>query len=197
MRKVSRVVGRALVIDRANVDTDQVIPSRYLKKITRTGYAEGLFAEWRKDPAFPLNDPACQGASILITGANFGCGSSREHAAWALDEYGFRAIIASSFADIFRTNCLKVGIVPVAVPDDSVRALMRVAEDPSAEIEVDVEARTVRAAATRAKFDLDDFTRMRLLEGLDDIALTLRHADEIAAYEASRRAWLPGLAPAG
>ncbi len=182
------------MIDRANIDTDQIIPSRYLKKITRTGYAEGLFAEWRKDPAFPLNDPARQGASILITGANFGCGSSREHAAWSLDECGFRAIIAPSFADIFRSNCLKVGLVPVALPEETVRALIRAAADPSAEIEIDVDGRRVRALSVEARFALDDFSRVRLVEGLDDIGLTLRHGDAIAAYETAQVAWLGRLA---
>jgi 3-isopropylmalate/(R)-2-methylmalate dehydratase small subunit len=183
MRRVSKVVGRALVIDRDNVDTDQIIPSRYLKRTTRTGYAEGLFAEWRTDPAFPLNDPTRKGATILIVGANFGCGSSREHAAWALDEYGFQAIIAASFADIFRSNCLKVGVVPVVLPAEDVRATMRAAEDPRAQIEVDVQARTVRAAGVDASFALDDFSRWRLLEGLDDIALALRYEEDITAYE--------------
>jgi 3-isopropylmalate/(R)-2-methylmalate dehydratase small subunit len=195
MRKVSKVVGQALVIDRDNVDTDQIIPSRYLKKVTRTGYAEGLFAEWRKDPAFPLNDPARRKASILITGANFGCGSSREHAAWALDEYGFRAIVAPSFADIFRSNCLKVGLLPAVLAEEAVRATMRAAEDPSAEIELDVQARTLRAAGVEAPFALDDFSRWRLLEGLDDISLTLRHQEDIAAYELARGSSLARLDP--
>jgi len=182
MRKVSRVVGTAVVIDRDNIDTDQIIPSRYLKKITRTGYADGLFAEWRKDPAFPLSDPARRGASILITGANFGCGSSREHAAWALDEWGFRAIIAPSFADIFRSNCLKTGLVPVTLDSGAVDQLAKAARA-STPIEVDVTNGVVRAGEVEARFALDDFTRSRLLEGLDDIGLTLRLADDIARYE--------------
>ena len=186
MRAVSTVRGTAIVIDRENVDADSIIPSRYLKKITRTGYGEGLFAEWRKDPAFPLNDPARRGASILIAGANFGCGSSREHAAWALDEWGIRAVVAPSFADIFRNNSLKIGLVVVTLPADTARSLMRVAADPRAEIEIDVAVRRVRAAGIDAAFRLDDFSRRRLLEGLDDIALTLTHADAIARYEAIR-----------
>ena len=186
MRKVSRVVGPAVVIDRDGIDTDQIIPSGYLKRITRTGYADGLFAAWRADPAFPLNDTSRRAAPILLTGANFGCGSSREHAAWALDEWGFRAILAPSFADIFRSNALKVGLVPVVLPPQTVGALMRVAADPAAEVAIDVEARTVRADGVDASFALDDFSRWRLLEGLDDIDLTLRHEAEIAAFEAVR-----------
>ena len=181
MRKVSKVVGTAVVIDRNNIDTDQIIPSRYLKRITRTGYAEGLFAEWRKDPAFSLNDPARRGASILITGANFGCGSSREHAAWALEEWGFRAIIAPSFADIFQNNCLKVAIVPVVLPELRVRWLMRRPADE--ELRISVHHRTVRARDFDVSFPLDDSARSRLAEGLDEIAMTLGHEPAIRHHE--------------
>ena len=187
MRKVEKVVGRAVVIARDNIDTDQIIPSRYLKKITRTGYAEGLFAEWRKDPSFPLNDPARRGASILITGANFGCGSSREHAAWALDEWGFRAILASSFADIFRANCLKSGLAAVTLPEPVLQQVCGVARDPRAEIVVDVVHQRVIADGLDQGFSLDEFARVRLLRGLDEIAVTLSHADAIARYESLTR----------
>jgi 3-isopropylmalate/(R)-2-methylmalate dehydratase small subunit len=193
MRAVSRVVGTAVVIDRDNVDTDQIIPSRYLKKITRTGYAEGLFAEWRKDPAFPLNDPARRGASVLIAGANFGCGSSREHAAWALDEWGIRAVIAPSFGDIFRGNCLKIGLVPIALPAAAVERLASIAGDPRATIEADVASGRVRASGFEVAFPLDEFTRYRLVEGLDDIGLTLRRTSDIASYEAERPGWRPSV----
>ena len=185
MRKVDKVTGTAVVIDRDNIDTDQIIPSRYLKKITRTGYAEGLFAEWRKDPAFPLNDPARRGATILITGSNFGCGSSREHAAWALDEWGFRAVIAPSFADIFRNNCLKIGLAPVALPHAAVQQLTTIARDPEAKVVIDVGRLRLSARDIDHGFSLDESARMRLLQGLDDVAVTLRYADAIARYEST------------
>jgi 3-isopropylmalate/(R)-2-methylmalate dehydratase small subunit len=191
---VKRVVGRALPIDRANVDTDQIIPAHWLKRVERTGYGGGLFEAWRRDPAFVMNDPRFAGASILIAGANFGSGSSREHAVWALDEAGFRAVIAPRLADIFRANCLKSGLVPVEVDADAVAKLLRLAErDPRVVITVDVEHRTVDAPGVHATFALDDHAQRRLLEGLDDIAVTLAHADEIATYEASRATWLPSL----
>ena len=185
MRKVARVVGTAVVIDRDNIDTDQIIPSRYLKKITRTGYAEGLFAEWRKDPSFPLNDVARRGAVILIAGANFGCGSSREHAAWALDEWGFRAIVAPSFADIFRANAVRSGVVPVVLPPEGVRRLMALAADPHREFSVDLASETVSTRGLSGTFAIGVFDRTRLLEGLDDIAITLRHASAIERYESA------------
>ena len=192
MRAVRRVVGRAVALDRADVDTDQIIPAHWLRRIERTGYGAGLFEAWRRDPSFPLNDPARAGASILIAGPNFGCGSSREHAAWALEDAGFRAIVAPSFADIFRQNCLAVGLVAAQVEADAARALMRLTEgDPTTEVVVDVEERVVRAPRIEAPFPLDDFAQWRLLNGLDDIALTLRHREAIAAYEARRAAWLP------
>ena len=194
MRAVKRVVGRALPIDRANVDTDQIIPAHWLKRIERTGYGAGLFEAWRRDDGFVMNDPRYAGASILIAGANFGSGSSREHAVWALDEAGFRAVIAPHLADIFRANCLKSGVVPVEIDDDAAAKLMRLVEtDPRVEITVDVERRTVEAPGVRASFTLDDHARARLLQGLDDIAVTLAHADEITTYEATRATWLPSL----
>ncbi len=195
MKGVRVVAGRALPLDRANVDTDQIIPSRYLKRVERTGFGEGLFAEWRKDPAFALNRPEHAGASILVTGENFGCGSSREHAVWALAENGFRAVVAPSFADIFQNNCLKSGLVPAAVPRAAVDAILRaVGADPATEVTVDVDRRVVRAAGIEAPFSLDDFARYRLLEGLDDIGLTLRHEETVATYERSRPSWLPRIA---
>ncbi len=194
MRAVRRVTGRALPLDRANVDTDQIIPAHWLKRVERTGYGEGLFEAWRRDPAFVMNDPRYAGASILIAGANFGSGSSREHAVWALDEAGFRAVIAPRLADIFRANCLKSGLVPVEVEADAVTKLLRAVEsDPLALITVDVQRRTVEAPGVRASFALDDHARARLLEGLDDIAVTLGHAEEITTYELSRATWLPSL----
>jgi 3-isopropylmalate/(R)-2-methylmalate dehydratase small subunit len=192
MEPVRRVVGRALPLARAAVDTDQIIPSHWLKRLERTGYGPGLFEAWRKDPAFVLNDPRYQGAAILLAGANFGGGSSREHAVWALLDAGFRAVIAPRIADIFRNNALRNGLVPVEIDAATVAKLVDLARgDPSSAITVDVEHRTVEAPGVGASFALDDFSRTRLLEGLDDIALTLRHEGAIAAYEADRAAWLP------
>jgi len=194
VRAVRRVTGRAVPLDRADVDTDQIIPAHWLKRVERTGYGAGLFEAWRRDPAFVMNDPRYAGAAILVAGANFGSGSSREHAVWALEEAGFRAVIAPRLADIFRANCLKSGLVPVELDADTVATLLRlVATDPRAEITVDVEARTVDAPGVRATFALDDHARTRLLAGLDDIAVTLTHADEITEYESSRATWLPSL----
>jgi len=194
VRVVQRVVGRALPLDRANVDTDQIIPAHWLKRVERSGYGAGLFEAWRRDPTFVMNDPRYGGASILVAGANFGSGSSREHAVWALDENGFRAVIAPRLADIFRANCLKSGIVPVEIEADAVAKLLDLVKiDPRTEITVDVERRMVEAPGVRASFDLADEARRRLLEGLDDIAVTLTHADEITTYESTRATWLPSL----
>jgi len=188
--------GTALPLDRSDVDTDQIVPAEYLKRIERTGFGPFLFAEWRKDPAFVLNDPRYEGATVLLAGANFGSGSSREHAVWALEDHGFRVVIAPSFADMFRTNCTKVGLLPVQLPATTVRALMdAVLADPAAPLTVDLEASTVAGAGVGASFEIDEFTRWRLLEGLDDIGLTLRHTDAVAAYEATRPSWLPATAP--
>jgi 3-isopropylmalate/(R)-2-methylmalate dehydratase small subunit len=191
MEPVLVVEGTAVPLDRSDVDTDQIIPAQYLKRIERTGFGAFLFDEWRKDPEFVLNDPRYAGASILLAGANFGSGSSREHAPWALEDYGFRAVIAPSFADIFRNNCCKIGLLPVELPADVVRALMgAVRADPSTQITIDLDALTVRAPNMIESFTFDPFRRWCLLEGLDDIELTLRHADAIAEYEATRPAWL-------
>jgi 3-isopropylmalate/(R)-2-methylmalate dehydratase small subunit len=193
---VREVRGRAVVIDRADIDTDQIIPAHWLRRVERTGYSAGLFEAWRRDPAFPLNDPRSAGATILVAGANFGCGSSREHAVWALAERGFRAIVAPSFADIFRNNAVGSGIVPVALPVDLVTRLMRAVErDPSLELRIDVPASTLDVATLElhAIFPLDANDRTRLVSGLDDIAVTLTHDVEIAAYEARRPDWLPSV----
>jgi 3-isopropylmalate/(R)-2-methylmalate dehydratase small subunit len=192
MRPFRVHTGRAVVLNRSDVDTDQIVPAEYLKRIERTGFGPFLFAEWRKDPDFVLNRPEAEGATILLTGPNFGCGSSREHAVWALEDHGFRAIVAPSFADIFRTNCTKVGLLPVALPGEVVRTLMdAVTSDPGLEVTVDLEACEIRAGELRVAFEIDAFTRRRLLEGLDDIGLTLQHEEAIAAYEAARPSWLP------
>jgi len=194
VKAVRRVTGRAMPLDRADVDTDQIIPAHWLRRVERTGYGAGLFEAWRRDPAFVMNDPRYSGATVLIAGANFGSGSSREHAVWALEEAGFRAVIAPRLADIFRSNCLKSGLVPVELDGDTVATLLRLVEgDPAAEVIVDVEARTVEAPGVRATFALEDHARTRLLEGLDDIAVTLAHADEISKYETTRATWLPSL----
>jgi 3-isopropylmalate/(R)-2-methylmalate dehydratase small subunit len=182
-------------LDRADVDTDQIIPARWLKRVERTGFGKGLFSAWREaDPEFPLNRAVYRGASILVAGPNFGIGSSREHAVWALTDYGFRAVVSPRFGDIFRNNATKTGLVPVVVSPEFGEALLRAIEgDPSLVVNVDIEERRISAPAIalESAFPLDDFTRWRLLEGLDDIGLTLRRADEIAAYEAMRPAWMP------
>jgi 3-isopropylmalate/(R)-2-methylmalate dehydratase small subunit len=192
MEPITRIEGTAVPLDRADVDTDQIIPAQYLKRVERTGFGPFLFDEWRKDPGFVLNDPRYAGASILLAGANFGCGSSREHAPWALEDYGFKAIVAPSFADIFNNNCSKVGLLVVELRAESVRALMdAVLDDPTTRIEIDLDALTVRAPGIDEVFDMEPFTRWRLMQGLDDIGLTLRATDAIDAYEATRPVWLP------
>jgi len=189
---VTRIEGTALPLDRADVDTDQIIPAQYLKRVERTGFGPYLFDEWRKDPAFVFNDARFAGSSILLAGPNFGCGSSREHAPWAIEDYGFRAVIAPSFGDIFRNNSLKIGLLPIELPQESVRALMdAVFDDATTRIVVDLDRRIVSAPGVAETFAIDDFTRWRLMEGLDEIGLTLRHDDDIARYEASRDVWLP------
>jgi 3-isopropylmalate/(R)-2-methylmalate dehydratase small subunit len=196
MQPFSTHTGRAVPLDRADVDTDQIVPAEYLKRIERTGFGPFLFAEWRKDASFVLNDPRYDGATILLAGPNFGSGSSREHAVWALEDHGFRAVISERFADIFRNNCTKVGLLPVELPGEAVRALMdAVLDEPSTEITVDLQSMLVSAPSVAESFDIDPFTRWRLLEGLDDIGLTLRHEDEIARFEALRPPWLPIAAP--
>ena len=192
MEPVEMIEGTAVPLDRSDVDTDQIIPAQYLKRIERTGFGPFLFDEWRKDPSFVLNDPRYEGASILIAGSNFGSGSTREHAPWALEDYGFRAVIAPSFADIFRNNCFKIGLLPVELRTESVRALMdAVLDDPTTRIVVDLPGRAVRAPGLDETFDIDESTHWRLIEGLDDIGLSLRNEEKISAFEASRPSWLP------
>jgi 3-isopropylmalate/(R)-2-methylmalate dehydratase small subunit len=192
MRPFTVHTGRAMPLDRADVDTDQIIPAEYLKRVERSGFGPFLFDSWRSDPGFVLNQPAYKGSTILVTGPNFGGGSSREHAVWALEDHGFRAIVAPSFADIFRNNCTKVGLLPVELPPATVRSIMdAVVRDPSIEITVDLQRKTVTGPGLQAAFEMDDFTRWRLLEGVDDISLTLRHEDSIEAYERARPARFP------
>jgi 3-isopropylmalate/(R)-2-methylmalate dehydratase small subunit len=184
--------GRAVPLRRGNVDTDQIIPAHWLKKVTRNGFEDGLFEAWRKDPDFVLNRPEHKGATVLVAGPDFGTGSSREHAVWALQNYGFKAVISSRFADIFRGNSLKNGLLTVVLPQETVDRLWKLIEtDPSAEVTVDLVERQVRAEGITADFDLDENARWRLLEGLDDISLTLREEADIAAYEARRPAFKP------
>jgi 3-isopropylmalate/(R)-2-methylmalate dehydratase small subunit len=192
MEKFTVHTGVAAPLRRSDVDTDQIIPAEYLKRVSRTGFADGLFNSWRTDPAFVLNDPAYAGASVLVAGHRFGVGSSREHAVWALQDYGFRAVIAPSFGDIFRNNALTGGLLPVVLAAEAVEALWCQAEQaPGVEVTVDLIEREVRAGAATWTFTLDDHIRWRLLEGLDDIGLTMRHSDEIAAFEAGRPDWRP------
>jgi 3-isopropylmalate/(R)-2-methylmalate dehydratase small subunit len=191
---ITVIEGTALPIDRSDVDTDQIIPAEYLKRIERTGFGEFLFDSWRKDPGFVMNDPRYAGASIMLAGPNFGGGSSREHAPWAIADAGFKAVIAPSFADIFRNNCTKIGLLPVDLPAESVRALMdAVLDDPTTRIVVDLPNRSVRAPGLDESFALDDYTHWRLSEGLDDIGLTLRHEADITAFEGTRPGWLPSV----
>jgi 3-isopropylmalate/(R)-2-methylmalate dehydratase small subunit len=194
MKPFTRHTGRAIPLDRSDVDTDQIVPAEHLRRIERSGFGPFLFAEWRKDPEFVLNRPEFAGATILVAGPNFGSGSSREHAVWALEDAGFRVVIAPSFADIFRNNCFKVGLLPVELPQESVRALMdAVLDDPGTEITVDLDALRVSATVVHESFEIDPYTRWRLLEGLDDVDLTLRHAAAIDAYERARPARLPSV----
>jgi len=192
MDKFTTHTGRAVPLRRSNVDTDQIIPAEYLKRVTRTGFADGLFKAWRDDPSFVLNDSRYDGATILVAGPDFGTGSSREHAVWALQDQGFRAVISPRFADIFRGNALKGGLLPVQLPEEIVLALQDISDaDPSAEVTVDLVEREVRAPGLSAGFEIDDYTRWRLMEGLDDIGLTLTHADDITEFESHRPRWMP------
>jgi len=192
MEKFSSHTGTALPLRRSNVDTDQIIPAVYLKRVTRTGFEDGLFGAWRNDPEFILNKHEYDGASVLVAGPDFGTGSSREHAVWALTDYGFKVVLSSRFADIFRSNSGKSGLLAAQVDQDVIEQLWVAAEDdPETEMTIDLEAREVRAGQLVAPFDIDDYTRWRLLEGLDDIGITLSHDDDIERYEAARPAWKP------
>jgi len=192
MDKFTIHTGTAVPLRRSNVDTDQIIPAVYLKRVTRTGFEDGLFSAWRtNEPDFVLNQQRYDGATILVAGPDFGTGSSREHAVWALMDYGFKVVISPRFADIFRGNSLKAGLLTVVLDEKIVQRLWDdIEQDPSTEVTVDVVERQVRWSEVH-DFELDDYTRWRLIEGLDDIGLTLRHTDEVARYEQARKAWLP------
>ena len=192
MEKFSTHTGTVLPLRRSNVDTDQIIPAVYLKRVTRTGFEDGLFGAWRNDPDFVLNKPEHAGATVLVAGPDFGCGSSREHAVWALMDHGFRVVVSSRFGDIFRGNSGKAGLLTAQVDQDVAEQLWQAVEaDPATEVTVDLERREVRAGDLVAPFQIDDYTRWRLLEGLDDIGITLSHETDIEAYEAARPAWKP------
>jgi 3-isopropylmalate/(R)-2-methylmalate dehydratase small subunit len=192
MEPVSTHTGRAVALRRSNVDTDQIIPAVYLKRVTRSGFEDGLFAAWRSDPDFVLNRPESAGASVLVAGRDFGTGSSREHAVWALLDHGFRVVVSSRFADIFRGNAGKGGLVTAQVEQFDVERIWGAVEaDPALEVTVDLESRTVSWAGQSAPFDIDDYTRWRLMEGLDDVDLTLRHEDLVTDFEARRPRWMP------
>jgi 3-isopropylmalate/(R)-2-methylmalate dehydratase small subunit len=196
MEKFIKHTGTAIPLRRSNVDTDQIIPAVYLKRVTRSGFEDGLFAAWRNDPEFVLNQPQYKSGTILVAGPEFGTGSSREHAVWALQNYGFKVVISSRFADIFRGNSLKGGLLTVILPQDAVEAIWTTIEsDPTTSITVDLETRTVSYGSTTVAFELDDYTRWRLMEGLDDIGLTLKHIDAIDSFEAKRPALKPKTLP--
>ena len=194
MDPVKTIEGKALPLGWDDVDTDQIVPSDALKRIERTGFGQFLFSSWRDDPDFVLNKPEHEGAVVLIAGKNFGSGSSREHAPWAIQDYGFGAVVAPSFADIFKNNCAKIGLLAVELPEESVEKLLgTVREDPEARVTVDLEGRVVKGPGFEEPFAFDNFARYRLLNGLDDIALTLSHEDDLEAYERSRPGYLPSV----
>jgi 3-isopropylmalate/(R)-2-methylmalate dehydratase small subunit len=196
MEKFVKHTGTAIPLRRSNVDTDQIIPAVYLKRVTRSGFEDGLFAAWRNDPEFVLNKPQYKTGTILVAGPEFGTGSSREHAVWALQNYGFKVVISSRFADIFRGNSLKGGLLTVILAKEAVEAIWTAIEsDPTTSITVDLETRTVSYGSTTVAFELDDYTRWRLMEGLDDIGLTLKHTDAIDSFEAKRPAYKPKTLP--
>jgi 3-isopropylmalate/(R)-2-methylmalate dehydratase small subunit len=196
MEKFIKHVGSAVPLRRSNVDTDQIIPAVYLKRVTRSGFEDGLFSAWRSDPEFVLNQEQYKSATILVAGPEFGTGSSREHAVWALQNYGFKVVISSRFADIFRGNSLKSGLLTVVLPQADVEALwLAVEANPALTITVDLESRTVSYADVSVAFDLDDYTRWRLMEGLDDIGLTMKQTDAIDAFEARRPSYKPKTLP--
>jgi 3-isopropylmalate/(R)-2-methylmalate dehydratase small subunit len=194
MDAFSTHTGIGVPLRRSNIDTDQIIPAVFLKRVTRTGFDDGLFAAWRGDPSFILNVPPFDRGSVLVAGPDFGTGSSREHAVWALMDFGFRVVISSRFGDIFRGNSAKGGLLTALVAQPDVELLWKLLENqPGTEVTVDLRDKTIAAAELTVPFDIDDYTRWRLLEGLDDIALTLRHTDEIAAFEAARKPWFPAV----
>jgi 3-isopropylmalate/(R)-2-methylmalate dehydratase small subunit len=192
MDRVRTIRGRMAPLDRANVDTDQIMPKQFLKRIERSGYGPFLFHDWRQAGGFVLDDPAYRGATVLVTGPNFGCGSSREHAAWGIQDAGFRAVIAPSFADIFRSNCVKIGLLPVELDEPAVQSLLALAQRTSdATITIDLPSQTVNADGIESRFSIDPFWKECLLNGWDEIGLTLRQEAAIAAYESRRPDWLP------
>jgi 3-isopropylmalate/(R)-2-methylmalate dehydratase small subunit len=196
MEKFTRHTGVGVPLKRSAVDTDQIIPAVYLKRVTKTGFDDALFANWRQDPSFVLNQDAYRNGSVLVAGPDFGTGSSREHAVWALRDYGFRVVLSTKFADIFRGNAGKQGLVTGVVTEDVLEAIWAALEaEPGREVTVDLETRTVQVGDVQTPFDIDDYTRWRLLEGLDDIGLTLRSEDKIAQFEARREAWRPRTLP--
>jgi len=192
MQKFVTHTGTAVPLRRSNVDTDQIIPAVYLKRVTRSGFEDGLFAAWRNDPEFILNRPERQGATVLVAGPDFGTGSSREHAVWALQNYGFKAVISARFADIFRGNSLKGGLLTVVLPQETVeRIWVAIEADPATKVTVDLDAREVRVGEVVAPFEIDDYTRWRLMEGLDDIGLTLRNVEAVDEFETRRPSYKP------
>ena len=197
MDKVSVVTGVGVPLRRSNVDTDQIIPAQFLKRVTKTGYDDALFYQWRQDPDFVLNHEPFSTGQVLVAGPDFGTGSSREHAVWALRDYGFGAVISSRFGDIFRSNSGKQGLVTAVVEESVVEALWgEIEAHPGVEVTVDLVAREIRCGAVNAPFEIDDYTRWRLMEGLDDIALSLQHEDAIEAFEQRRESWRPQTLPA-
>jgi 3-isopropylmalate/(R)-2-methylmalate dehydratase small subunit len=196
MEKFIKHTGTGVPLRRSNVDTDQIIPAVYLKRVTRSGFEDGLFSAWRSDPEFVLNKPEYKNGTVLVAGPEFGTGSSREHAVWALQNYGFKAVISSRFADIFRGNSLKGGLLTVILPQEAVEAIwVAIESDPTTSITVDLDSRTVSYNDVTVAFELDDYTRWRLMEGLDDIGLTLKQTDAIDAFEAKRPAYKPKTLP--
>jgi 3-isopropylmalate/(R)-2-methylmalate dehydratase small subunit len=195
MEKITQHTGTAVPLRRSNIDTDQIIPAVYLKRITRTGFEDGLFSAWRtNEPDFVLNQPQYAGATILVAGPDFGTGSSREHAVWALLDYGFKAVIAPRFGDIFRGNSQKAGLLTVVLPEKIVQRLWDdITDDPATQVTLDVVERQARWSGEVHDFELDDYTRWRLMEGLDDIGITLRHMDKVESYEQARKPWLPAV----
>ena len=198
MAGIQQVTGTAVALERRDVDTDQIIPAAWLKRVERTGFGPGLFGAWRENPDFVLNRPGADQAKVLVAGTNFGCGSSREHAVWALQDFGFQAVVSARFADIFRGNCISSGLVPVEIDEKIITMLFdALRDDPDATVVVDVAGRTIGipSADISEPFGLADFAQWRLLEGLDDVALSLRHEDAITAFEGGRPAWLPVVTP--
>ena len=197
MEKFLSHTGTAIPLRRSNVDTDQIIPAVYLKRVTKSGFEDGLFSAWRSDPEFVLNKAEYAGATVLVAGPDFGTGSSREHAVWALQNYGFKVVLSSRFADIFRGNSQKAGLLTVILPQEVIEELWQVIEsDPTTSVTVDLEAKSVRFGSATHPFAIDDYTRWRLMEGLDDIGLTLQKIDEVSAFEAERASFKPKTLPA-